>query len=198
MLGKLQEIKAKYHFGLIDKDNNGYIEIGDVMREMAMIAELTGLEEGSSKYETLKANQLGWWEHIVQVGDKNQDERISFEEWIQFEEELFTAIALAAGQTPNEPLEALKESGRFWFEIADADGNGEISQAEHKNILVAWGGKEEEAASCFQKLDLNGDGVISKDEFVKAMNEFFLSNDPEAPGNYLFGNPFLILTDSVV
>ena len=190
MLGKLQEIKIKHHFGLLDNDNNGYIEIDDLMREIVTIAELRGLEEGSSEYEQLKTNQLTWWEYMKQSADKNQDGRISLEEFKLFAGERVTAIALAAGQTVNEPLEVLKETGRLWFKIIDTDGNGEISLAEYKNILVAWGGKEEEAASCFQKLDLDGNGVISKDEFVQNLKEYFLSNDPEVPGNYLHGIPF--------
>ncbi len=107
-------------------------------------------------------------------------------------EDLLVGVALAAGQTPNEPLEQIKETARIWFNIVDADGNGEISLAEYKDILVAWGGKEKEkeAASCFEKLDLNGDGIISKDEFVKNLKEYWLSNDPEVPGNYLYGHPF--------
>ena len=39
----------------------------------------------------------------------------------------------------------------------------------------------------FKHLDLNGDGKISKDEFVTIVEQFHLSQDRDAPGNFLFG-----------
>jgi hypothetical protein len=79
----------------------------------------------------------------------------------------------------------------------DADGNGEISFAEYKDILLAWGGKEEEAATCFQKRALDGNGYFEMSLYPKRrrsalqkLKEYFLSNEPEVPGNYLYRIPF--------
>ncbi|MDJ0516140.1 MAG: EF-hand domain-containing protein [Trichodesmium sp. MO_231.B1] len=36
----------------------------------------------------------------------------------------------------------------------------------------------------FPKLDLNGDGGITKDELVELLRQFHGSDDPNAPGTY--------------
>jgi len=43
------------------------------------------------------------------------------------------------------------------------------------------------ADEAFERLDLDGDGVISKDEFARLYLEFFTSEDPEAPGSWFWG-----------
>ena len=48
MLGKLQEMKFKYRFNLMDKDKNGYLERDDFIQEVSTIAALIGLDEESS------------------------------------------------------------------------------------------------------------------------------------------------------
>ncbi|MEU0007940.1 EF-hand domain-containing protein [Streptomyces sp. NPDC006314] len=40
----------------------------------------------------------------------------------------------------------------------------------------------------FTKLDTDGDGVISRQEFIRAIREHFLSTDPDAPGSPFFGH----------
>ena len=45
------------------------------------------------------------------------------------------------------------------------------------------------ADEAFARLDLDGDGHISHDEFTQLYLEFFTSDDPEAPGSSFWG-PF--------
>jgi Ca2+-binding EF-hand superfamily protein len=45
----------------------------------------------------------------------------------------------------------------------------------------------DEAEKCFDKIDLNGDGYVSRSELVDLVGQFYLSSDPTAPGNLLFG-----------
>jgi Ca2+-binding EF-hand superfamily protein len=39
----------------------------------------------------------------------------------------------------------------------------------------------------FTKMDSDGDGVISRQEFIRALHEYFHSNDSEAAGSVFFG-----------
>jgi hypothetical protein len=39
----------------------------------------------------------------------------------------------------------------------------------------------------FEKLDLDHDAEISREDFSQALWELHFSNDPDAPGNWLFG-----------
>jgi hypothetical protein len=37
------------------------------------------------------------------------------------------------------------------------------------------------------KIDRNYDGLLSKEEFLPLLEEFYYSDDPNAPGNGIFG-----------
>jgi Ca2+-binding EF-hand superfamily protein len=39
----------------------------------------------------------------------------------------------------------------------------------------------------FAKLDLDGDGHISRDEFAELYVDYFTTEDPEAPARYFWG-----------
>ncbi len=51
-----------------------------------------------------------------------------------------------------------------WFARKDADGDGQVTMAEYSQV---W---SEAMAREFAKYDLNGDGVITPDEALKAQN----------------------------
>jgi Ca2+-binding EF-hand superfamily protein len=44
-----------------------------------------------------------------------------------------------------------------------------------------------DAKGIFKRLDLNGDGNISLQEFTNACEQFYTSDDENAVGNWLFG-----------
>jgi Ca2+-binding EF-hand superfamily protein len=43
------------------------------------------------------------------------------------------------------------------------------------------------SSDAFRRLDRDGSGKISKEEFRAAITEFYLSDDENAPGNWLLG-----------
>ncbi|MGH6657236.1 MAG: hypothetical protein ACRDVE_18790, partial [Actinocrinis sp.] len=51
----------------------------------------------------------------------------------------------------------------------------------------AYGVCADDAERAFKAVDRNGDGILSVDEVQKAIREFYLSDDPRAPGNLIFG-----------
>ncbi|WP_256220676.1 EF-hand domain-containing protein [Streptomyces sp. CC53] len=73
------------------------------------------------------------------------------------------------------------------FDIMDTDGDNTISKAEFKKYLDVWGITDPGAMDTFHELDLDGDGEISRQEFIRAVREFFYSQDLEAPGSLFFG-----------
>jgi hypothetical protein len=47
----------------------------------------------------------------------------------------------------------------------------------------------DDARTSFAKLDANGDGIISRDEYAQALYEHHMSDDLDNPGNWVLG-PF--------
>ena len=55
-------------------------------------------------------------------------------------------------------------------------------------LLWCYGGLDQDARNAFRYLDRDGDGYLDVAEIVKAVEEFYLSDDPDAPGNWLLGS----------
>ena len=69
----------------------------------------------------------------------------------------------------------------------DRDGSGTLSQDEYVGMYEALGIPPSTSSEGFKRLDRNGSGQISHEEFNQALSEFYLSADPNAPGNWLLG-----------
>jgi Ca2+-binding EF-hand superfamily protein len=66
------------------------------------------------------------------------------------------------------------EEARKQFERIDANGDGFITAAEFKHALAQegdWNVTESVAESIIKQRDLNGDGVLSFDEFWAYLNK---------------------------
>jgi calmodulin len=79
-----------------------------------------------------------------------------------------------------------EEEIREAFKVFDKDGNGYISAAELRHVMTNLGEKltDEEADEMIREADVDGDGQINYDEFVKMMVIFNLKSI------YLFSNIF--------
>lgn len=73
--------------------------------------------------------------------------------------------------------------------LLDTDKDNNVSAAEYAAYLTVCGATAAEITDTFGRLDHNGDGYLTADELHQNAAEFFFSNDPAAPGNWLVG-PF--------
>ncbi|HEX9314793.1 MAG TPA: hypothetical protein VGA71_05195, partial [Actinomycetota bacterium] len=72
-----------------------------------------------------------------------------------------------------------------FYSMADRDGDGLISEEELTLHYRAWRHTEDQAREAFTHLDRGGRGGISKQDWMQNLEEFYYSDDPEAPGNWL-------------
>ena len=72
-----------------------------------------------------------------------------------------------ADQLTEEQIAEFKEA----FRVFDKDGNGFISAAELRHIMTNLGEKltDEEVDEMIREADIDGDGQINYEEFVKVM-----------------------------
>merc|ERR1712167_206312 len=74
---------------------------------------------------------------------------------------------MAAKMKDTDSEEEIKEA----FKVFDKDGNGFISAAELRHVMTNLGEKltDEEVDEMIREADVDGDGQINYDEFVKMM-----------------------------
>lgn len=70
----------------------------------------------------------------------------------------------------------------------DTNRDDRIGLPEYSQYLVAHGIGGDLAAVAFQRMDTNGDGIITFDDFRQISTDFFFSDDENAPGNWLWAS----------
>ena len=181
MLGDLQRRKAAHYFSLIDEDENGLIEPADFQRRADRLSESLHVTSEEER-EELRRRVMQWWEHLSSLADENDDGQITREEWRMYWERFKIAVSLGNSR---RSIENLERAARETFRAIDRNGDGKITEAEFSNWLAAW--DVEQPESSFRTLDRDDTGYLTEDDLAEATKEFYLSNDPAAPGNVLYG-----------
>jgi len=178
MLSEFQKRKLALGFYMFDTSKDGIVELADFEHHAQKLAELRGIQPGSTDYEKILSASLAKWETFWKPADTDGDNKITLDEYLKSAEIL---IAANTGEKTNFRVD------KGTFDSVDIDGNGEITLKEYTIYLKSLGRSEEDAKIAFSKIDTNGDGKLSRDEFGIALYEYHASNDPQAPGNWFFG-----------
>ncbi|KAJ7604652.1 calmodulin [Roridomyces roridus] len=133
----------KEAFSLFDKDGDGTIttkELGTVMRSLGQNPTEAELQD------------------MINEVDADGNGTIDFPEFL-------TMMARKMRDTDSE--EEIKEA----FKVFDKDGNGYISAAELRHVMTNLGEKlsDNEVDEMIREADVDGDGQINYEEFVKMM-----------------------------
>lgn len=185
MLGDVQRLKASYHFGLIDEDGNGLIEASDFALRAQRLAQSQNLTSEAARKE-LRQQVVEWWNHFCQVADYDGDTRVTLEEWIAYWDSLQAEAGHTRGNGQSaEPPHGLGRVARGMCRAIDRNETGRIVEEEYASWLEAWGADGHEKA--FRRLDRERKGYLTEEDVLQAVQEFYLSNDPSAPGNALYG-----------
>ncbi len=179
MLSELQKKKLTYYFNTFDADKNGFLEKSDFDKIVNGFAEAYKIKKDSETYQYISSTYAKRWDALVKEGDTNADNKVSLDEWLSYQDKLLN--------DPESDFLWLKITSMF-LDIQDVDKDGSISLEEYKTVYKVYGiGNESLAAEIFTKLDFDGDGKISKNDAMNLVADFYLSNNPQAPGNLFFG-----------
>ncbi len=181
MLGNLQRRKAAHYFDLIDEDSNGLIEPADFQRRADRLAEAFGVTDEAER-DRLRRRLSLWWEHLATLADANDDGRITREEWEMYWERFKVAVSMGSNR---KSIGKLVRVARHTFRAIDRSGSGRITEEEFSSWLEAWDIDQHEMV--FRRLDRDDKGYLVEEDLTEATKEFYLSNDPDAPGNVLYG-----------
>jgi Ca2+-binding EF-hand superfamily protein len=176
MLTDVQKQKLTRLFHVMDADGNGRIEWADYDRIASNIAGTRGYEPGSAEFEELMAQYRYGWEQAAPFA---REDGIDLESWFGYHD----AVLL----TPGIYDTLVRPTAGMIFDTFDVDGDQKVSVEEWREFFRCYSIDPAEADDCFGRYDLNGDGFVSRSELVDLVGQFYLSSDPAAPGNYLFG-----------
>ena len=178
MPSELQRRKWPNLFKLFDANADGAVSLDDVESMVARIAGGQDLTPASPDYGELRGRFLRFWETLAPA-DTNNDGRVEPQEWISF----WSGVA-SAGRPYRDVVQPVSETV---FGLLDANGDGQITYDEFRHFYGATGVGEDHAREIFARLGRNTADSISREEAMVLTDQFFVGDDPDAPGNWFFG-----------
>jgi juvenile hormone diol kinase len=178
MLTELQKRKLTVLFHHHDMDNDGFLGKADYEQFAKRFCEIQNYPPGSPEYEAMYTQNMAVWEHVRQVADKDKDDRVSLEEFLESYD-----VTLSDENLYNQ---LVTEYGKSVLALWDRDGDGRLSGVEYVALFECYGLAEEAAKEAFRHLDRDGSGYLTIDQLMKNAKEFY-GDDPNAPGNWTLG-----------
>ena len=179
MLTELQKKKLSRYFRVYDINDDGRIGPADFERVVENVRMMHGLADGSGAHLRLRQGYTERWEAISSAADVDADGSVDLGEWLAY-------WGSVLGDEDRFQAEVSVLQARF-FEIFDIDEDGYIGPDEFCNFFSCYGLSAAQARQVFMDLDANGDGRVTHEELMAMAQEFYRGDDPQAPGNVLFG-----------
>jgi Ca2+-binding EF-hand superfamily protein len=180
MPGDVKNQKFHIIFDWFDQGKDGYLDGEDFQQMAALFSSLPSGERPENQ-QALQDAFAKWWQVIVDSGDTDADGRIGRDEFITVMKTSVTAPA-------NFETAVLAIADAF-MRIVDTGGDGSLSFDDYVRMYTGLGIDPRHSSEAFKRLDRDGDNMLGYDEFRTAITEFYLSEDPDAPGNWLLGPP---------
>lgn len=181
MVSALQQQKFIKLFSMYDASARGHLDRKDFEAIVNKAARIKNWSSRSAKYQTLLYKYMDQWDGLEKTACNNTKHQVTLPSWLEYHEALVAS--------PDRYAAQVKELMEIIFDVFDGDGNGEISVDEWAEFLRLYNISPVYATFIFPKLDQNQDGLLSKADLLELMHQFYYSDDPQAPGNLIFG-PF--------
>lgn len=181
-LTDLQTRKLMKLFGMYDADNSGVLKLHNFQTLIDRLAQLRGWRSDSPEYTRISDKFMHRWLHMkAEIKDRlrgSKDGSITLEEWLGFYGQVLS---------DNTYRDHIYEVTSLIFDAVDVDANGHLNLDEWRQLFRVYGIPVIYAPEAFSRIDLDGDRQLSKDEVLQRVEEFYYSQDPHEPGNYMFG-----------
>jgi hypothetical protein len=167
-------------FKAFDRNGDGQLEAEDFD---AIVKDFT--REFNLSPESPKARALGnayrvLWDELLRHADTDGDQRISQAEFI---ENGMKAIA------DRSRVNVVDHLGHAIFEVTDVDQDNTVSKEEFARLQRAFRVDPKDTKHAFNGLDTDGNGSISREEFLAGVRDYFTSSNFDGPGSWFYGRP---------
>lgn len=175
MASELQRRKVAGVFDAMDVDGDGFLEREDFQALAERWTAVRDLAPGDPDHAKLTGIMMGWWETLLAASDRDRDDKATLDE-----------VLLVVDRLPGM-LDAVEATAAAMFEAVDENGDDLISAEEYRQLIETWNGRAVDTDAIFSRLDLDGDGHLSRAEFTALWVEFWVGDDPTSPGTWVFG-----------
>ncbi|NEP14580.1 MAG: hypothetical protein F6K14_31165 [Symploca sp. SIO2C1] len=171
--------RIKTYFKLMDVNGDGFLSLSDYEAIADRLVELQG---NSSNYEEIMTLFRDLFQNMI-AGGASVDANTMIRE-----EELVANAAKAVSVLQSAPAVGTRKNEVF-FDIIDTNKSGEISREEYRKYLAIYSGGDqpERADKAFDSIDADGNGSITRTEFIEGhMGYWFThpSNQSHTPLPY--------------
>lgn len=178
-ISDVKRAKFTHYFHAMDTTGDGLIREEDYLAAADRVISVLEIDPQAQLAQMLKAGYLRNWDAIAQA-DSDGDHAVTVDEWVN----LFDQLGMDEARFES----IVVERGQVIMQLFDRDQDSRISLDDWRLFFRTVGVPETDYQTAFQKLDRSGNGYLTFDEITAAGREFFASDDPEARGNWLYGD----------
>lgn len=175
----LMDLKLDRAFGQLDVNANGYVDHDDVEALAGRLLEAFKESPTSPRGTALTAAFEQWWQALLADVDPDEDGRITAQEWNKG----MVDVLVDSEQGFDKHFRPLAQAA---FELADGDGDGQLSQEEFEVWQKAFRTPKAQARHAFEHLDSDGDGQLNVEELIEAARQYYTGKGNPA-GDWLYG-----------
>lgn len=166
--------KVLYVFStFFDVDNSGGIDDKEFSAAAERLCRVHGWSLKEGKGADVLKRLLAIWEELRQ-GDVDGDNEVDKDEWCA----LWKDGSTQGWQGKYKDL---------IFDLHDTSGDGSVGEDEFVAVNAMGDISASDCKLAFNKMTNNGSLDLTRDAYTKLFNEYFSSDDVNAPGNFIFG-----------
>ncbi|MFI5531953.1 EF-hand domain-containing protein [Kitasatospora sp. NPDC051853] len=172
--------KLDRSFDMLDTDQDGHIREEDLISLASRLSSAFD-SHSISVVARLEGAFAALWDIDLIPMDTAHKGSIDREEWR-------AGVRKAVATDRAGFLGRMNTMLRAWLELCDTDDDGWLSREQFITMYGrTLGLRQEKLEVAFTMLDTDGDGAISLNQVCHAVEEYYTSEEPDTPGNWLFG-----------
>ena len=186
MASDFQLKKFAQFFKACDLDGDNYLTEQDFFVQLERLGKKRGIDPESPEAKAEHAERHMWWQGLQSMVDADGDGKLSFEEFVGFWAHIADTATAEIGTDSTPTYDMITNSAISTFTFLDANNDGTLSEKEYTDWLYSWSIPDANGAAAFQSLT-GGADTLDQDRVVECVVNFYIGDDPDAPGTNLYG-----------